>query len=580
MMSLNRRAFIKAGLSAGAGLAAARTFSCSRRGPAEKAAAAGPSEPINLSGVRMAGEWGTRFAAATANLLTRQDRYPIESFAASAAGRPGTLWPDWPGDQVGRWLSVLHVAEEAGWTTARAWRKGVADAALPLQTPEGNFGPAGSASSGDSRIVSGNGFALRGLMDAYADTRETRYLDAARRMARYFEALAPAWERKRNGLLHEFYGHCLDGLAALYELGNDQPALALARRLAAFAGRTEHTHHSLSLCRGLLDVARFGGDAGLVAKVEDYLEWCRGSLMPTGGLPEGMPASEQDEGCGLADWIVVNLMMFGATGRERYLDDAERTLVNHFFMNQFHTGGFGHRALGPEVIGGKNWQGWEGRFGSENPGCCSLWGMWALGQAGRFVATRAGETVFVNLFPDVEIDVPELGARFSLTGDFPRMSRARIRVWCEGRREFTLALRNHSGSDGLAAAVKGKTFRLPDGARRVLIRRTWESGDTVDLRFDTRVRFVAGSGGEPAKVAIFDGPLCLGLSDARADVDAAWTARVGAGGGPELDGEGRPLIVGPSGMPIAPLAPVAEDWQAPDVHNPRRWRILFGKSAV
>ena len=73
-----------------------------------------------------------------------------------------------------------------------------------------------------------------------------------------------------------------------------------------------------------------------------------------------MPQSPQDEGCGLADWIVVNLMMYQATGEERYLDDAEHTLVNHFFANQFHTGGFGHRSFSQEIIGGKNWQGWEG----------------------------------------------------------------------------------------------------------------------------------------------------------------------------------------------------------------------------
>lgn len=584
MGSWKRRTFIKAGFSAGAGLAAAgaSSFACRGTSEAEIAASASdsPSAPLRMTEVRTGGEWGTRAAAATCNLLTRQDRYSPDSFAASAAGRPGTLWPDWPGDQVGRWLSVLHVAEGGGWTTAGAWREAVAEAALPLQTLEGNFGPAGSASAVDSRIVSGNAFALRGLMDAYADTREPRYLDAARRMARYFEAVAPVWERKRNGLLHEFYGHCLDGLAALYELGKDQPALDLARRLAALAGRTEHTHHSLSLCRGLLDVARLSGDAGLVAKVEDYLEWCRGSLAPTGGLPEAMPASEQDEGCGLADWVIVNLMMFGATGRERYVDDAERTLVNHFFMNQFHTGGFGHRALGPEVIGGKNWQGWEGRFGSENPGCCSLWGMWALGQAGRFVATRAGTTLFVNLYPDAELDLPESGARLSITGDFPRMSRASIRIWCAGRTELTLALRNHSGSDGLTAAVGGRTFELPASGGRVLIRRSWESGDTVDLRFKNRVRLVPVPGRGPDRVAIFDGPLCLGLPDSSADVDASWDALAGPNGLPALDGAGRPLVAGPGGTRTASLVPVAGDWLSPDVNNPRRRRVVFGTRAA
>jgi hypothetical protein len=46
-------------------------------------------QPIPFSQVRLLGELNARYMAATCNLLTRTDRYPLESFAASAAGRPG-----------------------------------------------------------------------------------------------------------------------------------------------------------------------------------------------------------------------------------------------------------------------------------------------------------------------------------------------------------------------------------------------------------------------------------------------------------------------------------------------------------
>jgi len=97
--------------------------------------------PLPFSQVRLEGEMGTRFAAATAHLLTWTDLYTLESFVASAAGRPGALWWDWPGDQIGRWLSVVHVAHGYGWTP-QAWPPVVlADAVLPYQSPDGNFGP-------------------------------------------------------------------------------------------------------------------------------------------------------------------------------------------------------------------------------------------------------------------------------------------------------------------------------------------------------------------------------------------------------------------------------------------------------
>ena len=48
--------------------------------------------------ILLQGELGTRYQAATVNLLTHTDRYSLNSFAASAAGTPGALWWDWPGD--------------------------------------------------------------------------------------------------------------------------------------------------------------------------------------------------------------------------------------------------------------------------------------------------------------------------------------------------------------------------------------------------------------------------------------------------------------------------------------------------
>jgi hypothetical protein len=40
----------------------------------------------------MRGDLGTRFNAATVNLLTRQDRYTLDSYKSSATSTPGALW--------------------------------------------------------------------------------------------------------------------------------------------------------------------------------------------------------------------------------------------------------------------------------------------------------------------------------------------------------------------------------------------------------------------------------------------------------------------------------------------------------
>ena len=547
-------------------------------GPAPKSGTSLAQRPLAFAQVRFGGEYGTRFNAATAHVLTWTDLYTLDSFVATTSGVPGGLWYEWPGDQLGRWLSLVHVVQGCGWS-GQAWPpRALADALLSCQTADGNFGPPGSGATMDVRMLSGNAFALRGLMDAYEDTRDARFLEAARRLGRYFAKIAPGWETKRDGFLHEYFGHCLDGLVALFVQGGDRWALEAAESIAAHAGRTSHTHHSLSLCRGLVDLASATGNPEYLAKAEDYLAWCRENRSVTGGLPEAMPVSEQDEGCGLADWIVVNLMMAQATGEDRYIDDAETTLVNHFFMNQFHTGGFGHLSFAQDVVGGKMWQGWGGRFGSENPGCCSIWGAWALGQAGRFIVTENDDAVFVNLYADAVVALPDKGVRLEVSGDFPRMSQAKIRVAVNpGPRRLTLALRVPAWAEAAEVTCGGKLVTVPVSGRRLLVRREWKGETDVEIALRASPRVVPWPPDRPVGVAVFDGPLCLGLPSDAGDVSLAWAVLVDAAGRPQLDAAGRPLISDPHGRVQSPLEPVSARWLLPDVKDPIRRRVLFQK---
>jgi len=526
--------------------------------------------------ITLRGELGTRWAAATANLLPRPDRYSLDSYRANATGTPGALWPDWPGDQFGRMYSVMHVAEGYGWTTVPPLRRAVAAVVLPAQTEDGNFGPRLALEQKDSRIISGNAFALRGLMDAYEDTRDSRYLEAARQLARYYDATFATWkEKSESGPVHEFYGHCLDGLVRLYELGGDEWALDLANRIGERAGRTSHTHHSLSLYRGVIDLYRVTGDGRLLEKAEDYLKWCRESQIVTGGLPENMPAYYQDEGCALADYLVVNLMMFSVTGRDEFLEEAEHVLVNHLFMNQFVTGGFGHRLFAPDVIGGKGWQGWQGKFGSENPGCCSMWGQWGLGQAGRYIVTCQDGDVEVNLFAAADVELPDLGTRLEIRSDFPAMKAAVVTVRCDRPEKFRLRLRRPAWAQEVRLKLNGKEIDGSASGTRLTLDRTWNSGDKVEMTFSSGLRLVPWPAAGPDRAAVFAGPLCLGLSSAAADVDLYDSVLVDGQGHLILSPDGQPQVVGKDGQAISRLRPICEDWQFPNVLEPNRLRVLF-----
>ena len=532
-------------------------------------------EVARLRDVRLGGELGTRYQAATYNILTRQDRYSLETFRSSAKGVPGALWWDWPGDQIGRYLSVLHVAAGSWWSTAAARRAQILNTVLPLQGPAGNFGPE-KPDQTNVQFISGNAFALRGLLDAYEGGGDPRALNAGRQLARYFEAAFDYYkDRGAQGSMHEFYGHCVDGLVRLHQLGGDPWALDLATRIGSRAGRTHHTHHSLSMYRGVMDLYRVTGNEDYLRRTLNYLDWVRSVRCVTGGVPESMPEYHEDEGCALADYVIVNLQVFAATGRDEFLDEAENTLANHLFMNQFHTGGFGHRAFAQDVVGGKDWQGWEGKFGSENPGCCSLWGQWALGNVSSYIATRSGDTIEINLHPTASIEFPEPGVQIRIESDFPRMRQASLIISVNRSREMDFRFRVPQWADGATVALNGSKISPRRSDRRMILRRKWYTGDQLDVRFSSSLRLVRWPKMDSPTVAVFDGPICLALSSADANVDAAWGVRTSEDGKLAVNSSGRPVLSGASGAADVGLRPLGDDWLSPDVSNPHRLRVLF-----
>jgi len=341
-------------------------------------------------------------------------------------------------------------------------------------------------------------------------------------------------------------------LVGFYEISGDERSLALAKRLAAKAGRTSHTHHSLSMYRGIIDLIRVTGDTTFLPPVLDYLAWCRETRSASGGLPESMPTWYEDEGCGLADWIVANLQMFELTGETRYVDDAELTLVNHFFMNQFNTGGFGHLAFSQEIIGGKGWQGWDKKFGSENPGCCSLWGQWGLGQAGRFIITENKDTLYVNLYPSAVIEIPGKSSHLAMTGDFPRMSQVTLKLNTDKPVRYDLALRKPSWAGSMEIRINNEKISPREQGGYLHISRRWKGTTEIGIRFVSGHREVPWPAANPAWVALYDGPLCLGLPADSSSSDVCWSG----------------------------LQPVGSGWLTHQVQEPAKKRILFKSAPV
>lgn len=198
-----------------------------------------------------------------------------------------------------------------------------------------------------------------------------------------------------------------------------------------------------------------------------------------------------------------------------------------------------------------------------------------VGQAGRYVVTETGDTVFVNLYPAASIALPERSARLEMTGDFPRMKKIRVRVIAAEPSSFTLSFRIPPWADGVKAFCDGVSLKAPKSGRRLKITRVWKAETDVDIELVSGSRLVFWPVAKPLGVGVFDGPLCLGLSAETADLGLSWAVEVDDAGQPRLDARGRPQAVDPSGKIRLALEPVSSGWLVPDVKNPIPRRILF-----
>jgi DUF1680 family protein len=109
---------------------------------------------------------------------------------------------------------------------------------------------------------------------------------------------------------------------------------------------------------------------------------------------------------------------------------------------------------------------------------------------------------------------------------------------------------------------------------RFVFQQTWKWGDAIDILFKPSLRIEHWPDKNSSQIAVFSGPLCLGLSSQDAKLDEPYKIK-GASFG-KVDGtEIRGHFMLNNQRVDLPLHPIADDWQSPNVFNPNKWRVLF-----
>ncbi|MCU0779760.1 MAG: glycoside hydrolase family 127 protein [Akkermansiaceae bacterium] len=259
----------------------------------------------------------------------------------------------------------------------------------------------------------GNSRMLCGLVEASrAFPEHAGVAKAARQLGDFYIAMLPRFnnpartdEYKSAGSYAAGHITCwfpaMEGLVKLGALTGERKYINAAKEMAAFYEPfdrlpIDHAHGMLCCQVSLLLLFETTRDPSYLARVEK--RWDElvtgGFINPAGGILEKCHVRyTMDEGCGIADWIRLNLALGRSTGNPRYWAMAERALHNHLLQNQNLKGGFGHRTMQTDPHGVCGFStGYK-----ESTWCCSFHGEVAFIRLREHLLTR-GEGILTCHF--------------------------------------------------------------------------------------------------------------------------------------------------------------------------------------
>lgn len=482
-----RRAFTLGLLGVGAGLTL---------GPRTRAQA--PSlGGVPVAGAVPAGELAARVALGAERMTGGGvPAFTREFILADVALDPPRRFNEFSGDLSGRYVEALSLLPPEGGPDLHALVRDI----LGFQRPDGRFGNPDlrytAADIGGQHMAQlwGNGRLLLGLVQYHAATGDAAALGAARRLADFLAGIrAQASEPAVvNRLLDQgamgiiCFTQLNEPLVILADLTGETRYLEEARRIGATLGPrgVQHAHGYLTTARGMVALAEATGDAALLGQVEAlYADLVASSdLLYPGGVPEffgwepGTGRPLRDEGCAIADFLRLSLMLHRATGKAAYLERAERCLLNHLYFNQFSTGDFGHRVffeggVAPTESVGRAW--W----------CCTMHGYRAFRHVLDSMVRQDGTVAHVDLFQDFDWSGEGLAMSGRSRAESPTRSRFTVEVK-ESEGERVLSFRRPSWAESVTLTVGGAPAVVDEeaGSLRVHV----VSGDRVEVAFEHR----------------------------------------------------------------------------------------------
>ena len=338
----------------------------------------------------------------------------------------------------------FHAGEHTGRLLAfLAWTDGVDGVREPRlaelferiwrqRRPSGHFGrysAYGENVEPEADFRTGTGQSLlRALVQYYETHGDPRALEGAVGLA---EQMIRVKDKLREWLAPDTPGTyetwSAEPFARLYAATGDNKYLDMVAMFGEcirnFEGK--HAHGMMTALRGLQLAAIYTGDKAWNEKPEFYRRRIIEEKieMADGCISETFPRSYRNEGCQIADWVMLNLNAGFITGDAYAYNRAENALWNALFFNQFVNGLFGHRTLTEHGYGTKCIvEAWN---------CCVSHCGIGMTEYARHAVIRRQDDIWVNLLVSGDFRFPDPGGRevkVSVVTEYPARAETTIEV--------------------------------------------------------------------------------------------------------------------------------------------------------
>ena len=327
------------------------------------------------------------------------------------------------------------------------------------------------------------------LVDAYAITKDKKYLDVAKRFS-HRRLLTPMSQRQDN----------LDNMHANTQV----PKVVGFERISELS--SNETYHQAAdffwdIVTGERSLA-FGGNS----RREHFpsKEACTDFINDIDG----------PETCNTNNMLKLTEDLHRRNPEARYADYYELATFNHILSSQHPEHG-GYVYFTPARP--RHYRNYSAP--NEAMWCCVGTGMENHSKYGQFIYTHVDDALYVNLFVASELNWKEKGLTLRQETGFPYAETSRITI-VQGKGKFPLLVRYPGWvkPGQFSVKVNGQTVKIISGpSSYVTIDRQWKKGDVVDITFPMHnsIKYLPNV---PQYIALMHGPILLGMKTGTEDL--------------------------------------------------------------